>query len=53
MTIDGRQQESTAAFDDDAPELFVRSPAEELEAGALQSVAGGTGSCICPNGGGS
>jgi len=51
MTINGRQQESTAAFDDEALELFVRSPAEELEDGALQLVAGGNGSCICPNGG--
>jgi len=39
--------------DDDALELFARSPAEELEAGALRLVAGGTGSCICPFGGGS
>jgi hypothetical protein len=50
MTIDGRQQESTAAFDEDALELFVRPPAEELETGALQRVAGGNGSCICPFG---
>ncbi|HEY5711245.1 MAG TPA: hypothetical protein VIT38_05055 [Allosphingosinicella sp.] len=46
-----RQQELAATTDDDALELFVRSPPEELEASALQLVAGGTGSCICPNGG--
>jgi uncharacterized protein (UPF0212 family) len=49
--MNGRPQEPTATTHDDALELFVRSASEELEESALQLVAGGTGSCICPNGG--
>jgi hypothetical protein len=53
MVMDRQSKDEIAKIDDEALELFVRSPAEELEAGALQRVAGGNGSCICPNGGGS
>jgi hypothetical protein len=50
MTMDRRQNELTATIDEEDLKVFVRSSSDELRLAELNLVAGGTGSCIEPNG---
>ena len=48
--MDKQSKAPTAAVEDDALKVFVRSSAEELEPSDLNLVAGGIGTCIVPLG---
>jgi hypothetical protein len=50
MTMDGRKKELTATIEEEDLKVFIRSAPDELKPAELDLVAGGTGSCIEPNG---